>query len=381
MQLALYLHLPFCVRKCTYCAFNSRPLPPGGAGEDLLRRYLGALEAELRLAAAFTGKQTLRSIYFGGGTPTLLAAPDLIHILEQTTRYFNWSPAIEITVEANPGTVSRAKLRPLREAGVNRISLGAQSFNPGELRLLGRVHGVREIYASCRDARAAGFENLSLDLIYGIPGQTPAAWRRSLQQALALGPEHLSVYGLILEEGTPLAGEVAAGRLEPCSEEDQLAMWEATAELLAAAGYERYEIASFARPGRRCRHNLAYWRNRPYLGIGAGAHGYFGGVRYANHADVERYLQALAEERLPRAWEENQTPEQERIDTIIMGLRLTRGLSLRAFKARFGVAFTELYRCELDRLARAGLIEADETSVFLTPRGRLLANYVLAHFV
>ncbi len=312
-------------------------------------------------------------------------------------------------MEANPATVTRAGLAELRRAGVNRLSLGVQSFAASELQLLGRAHGVSDIYAACRDARAAGFHNLNLDLIYGLPGQTAAGWRENLQRALDLDPEHLSVYGLKLEPGTPLAEDVSAGRLQECGEEEQLAMWHETQRLTSAAGFKRYEISNYARPGRESRHNLAYWLNQPYLALGAGASGYlrpetrgrkqekdlnavidstqifhpascFRFVRYTNHEEVNNYIAAVARGELPRAWEEHQSSEQERADTVMMGLRLTAGLDRAAFEARFGHPFEFFYGEQLASMERDGLMGESEEAVFLTERGLLLSNWVLAEF-
>jgi oxygen-independent coproporphyrinogen-3 oxidase len=404
-MLALYLHIPFCPSKCRYCAFNSQPLPPGGCGEALVHDYLEALRRELQLAArAGCRAQSLRSIYFGGGTPTILDPSCLCSLLSLSKRYFKWDESIEITVEANPATVTRAGLAELCRAGVNRLSLGAQSFEASELQLLGRVHGVADIDAACRDARAAGFANLSLDLIYGLPGQTVDGWRENLQRALDLHPEHLSAYGLKLEAGTPLAEDVAAGRLPERNEEEDVAMWCETQRLTSAAGFERYEISNYARPGRESRHNLTYWLNQPYLALGAGASGYLRGercevrgepknptsnfsphtsqfVRYANCEDVAGYIASVARGELPRAWEEHQTPEQERADTVMMGLRLTGGLDRSAFQRRFGHPFEFFYGSQLEIMERDGLMEESDAAVFLTERGLLLSNWVLAEFI
>ena len=416
-MLALYLHIPFCLHKCRYCAFNSQPLPPGTAGDRLVHDYLDSLRRELELAAAAPARRapapgsSLRSIYFGGGTPTVIDPPALCSLLKSLKLQFHWADEIEITVEANPATVDQARLTELRRAGFNRLSLGAQSFNALELQLLGRVHGVADIYAACRDARAAGFDNLSLDLIYGLPGQTAAAWRENLQQALSLCPEHLSAYGLKLEPGTPLAASVTAGRLAECDEDEQLAMWSETQRLTSAAGLRRYEISNYARPGRESRHNLAYWWNEPYLALGAGAAGYIrrseaggqrqekdlpktdlmpggrppasenGMVRYANYDDIEAYMAAVDRGERPRAWEERETVLQERADTVMMGLRLTGGLDRAAFQARFGHPFEFFYGEQLEVMTGDGLMAASDQAVFLTERGLLLSNYVLSHFI
>lgn len=221
-------------------------------------------------------------------------------------------------MEANPGTVTLEKLQDLRRAGVNRLSLGAQSFLPGELELLGRTHSAVKIVEAYEAARAAGFDNINLDLIYALPGQNLASWRHNLEQALMLSPEHLSIYGLSLEEGTPLAREIKSGKLEACSEEMQIAMWEETAQQVISAGYVRYEISNYARPGRECRHNITYWKNTPYLGLGAAAQGCFEKVRYANESDLQRYLERVLSGELPRVFEEHQSQRDELIDTIII---------------------------------------------------------------
>lgn len=379
--LAVYIHVPFCMRKCRYCAFYSLPLEGRSEARALIQRYLEALRMEIAMAAALAAGRAVATIYFGGGTPTVLSSSLLASLLREIAGSFVCADELEVTVEVNPGTVTPTGLRELREAGVNRLSLGVQSFSPEELALLGRSHGKEEICSAFFAAREAGFENISLDLIYGIPGQSLDSWRSNLEKAVELNPEHISVYGLSLEEGTPLAQDVARGELQPCSEELQLAMWETTERLLKASGYERYEIANFARSGWECRHNLTYWLNQPYLGLGPAAHGYFDGVRYANHADLEEYIASSLAGKLPRAWEEQQTPERERSDTVIMGLRLVRGISRSAFLQRFGCSFEEVFERELAFLRREGLIAEDEEHIFLTERGRLLANCVLAHFV
>lgn len=380
-MIALYLHFPFCLKKCHYCSFNSFPLPQSDQGRITARGYLDALEKEILLYASQNKDLALSSIYCGGGTPTILPAEDLRRVLDLCRRSFCLSDQIEITVEANPGTVSQKLLCTLKEAGVNRLSLGAQSFHLDELGLLGRVHDASEIYAAYADARSAGFTNINLDLIYALPGQSLASWSDNLRCALELRPEHLSIYGLSLEEGTPLARDIAAGKLKPCSEDDQVAMWEETARVMSAAGYVRYEISNYTRLGFECKHNITYWENTPYLGLGAGAQGYFEKVRYANESALEKYIEKVKSGELPRAFEEHQTLREERIDTIIMGLRLTKGLSRKGFEQRFGSPFEHFYVKELSTLVQDGLLEMTPDAIFLTDHGRILSNYVLSHFV
>lgn len=386
MKIALYLHFPFCLQKCRYCSFNSLSLSQIVAHverQELIDRYLKALQTEISYYAEFAADHNweLSSIYCGGGTPTVLSADSLSQVLSCCSRHFSCSADLEITVEANPGTVTLDKLKDLRKAGVNRLSLGAQSFNLEELKLLGRIHQTGEIFESYDAAREAGFDNINLDLIYGLPRQSLAAWSDTLREAFRLSPEHLSVYGLSLEASTPLAQDIEEGKLELASEDIQIAMWEKTAKDMAAAGYVRYEISNYAQPGRECRHNITYWENRPYLGVGAGAHGYLGKLRYADESDLQIYMERVEGGEFPRVFEERQSELDERLYTIIMGLRLTKGLSRQCFTMRFGRPFESFYGQELSLLVDEGLMGSSEDAIFLTESGRLLADYVLSHFV
>lgn len=382
MKAALYLHFPFCLQKCRYCSFNSLPLFQIVSREErseLIDRYLEALQKEISFYADHIWE--LSSIYCGGGTPTVIAADSISRVLSCCSRHFHLSDDIEITVEANPGTVTLNKLKDLKKAGVNRLSLGAQSFNPVELKLLGRTHKAEEIVESYEAARDAGFDNINLDLIYALPGQSLTSWCDSLEEALRLSPEHLSVYGLSLEAGTPLAKDIEDGRLETSSEDMQIAMWEKTASSMVATGYVRYEISNYAKPGWECRHNITYWKNRSYLGVGAGAYGYLGKLRYADESDLQLYMKRVEDGEFPHVFEEKQSDLDERVCTIIMGLRLTEGLSRKCFTMRFGRPFEDFYGKELSSLVDEGLMGVSEDAIFLTDGGRLLANYVLSHFV
>jgi len=377
-MIALYIHFPFCLQKCRYCSFNSIPIPQN----DLqVTRYLQALEREIALYASCCQNESLSSIYLGGGTPTVLTADSLCQILFCCRENFAFSPEIEITIEANPGTVTEEMLQLLREAGVNRLSLGVQSFQPAELQLLGRSHTVSDVYAAYDAARKAGFDNVNLDLIYALPGQSLQTWRDNLCSAIQLDPDHLSIYGLSLERDTPLAHDLERGKLEPCSEEMQISMWEETASIVAEAGFIRYEISNYARPGKACRHNITYWENKPYLGVGAGAHGYYGHVRYGNEEGIQKYIEMVEKGEFPRAFEEHQTQKEEMVDTIIMGLRLTKGLSRLDFTRRFGCSFESLYEKQLRKMVEDGLMGISDEAIFLTDRGRILSNYVFSCFV
>lgn len=384
-RLAIYLHIPFCQARCTYCDFNTF------AGlARLMAPYLRALQREIRLVGG-AGVHSADTLYFGGGTPSLVPAHDLAATLETCAAAFAVAPDAEISLEANPGTVSLDYLRALRGAGVNRLSLGMQSANARELRLFGRQHTLADVRAAVRMARAAGFDNVNLDLIYGIPRQTLRAWQHSLNEALTLDPEHLSLYSLSIEEGTPLHRRVVVGEL-PAPDPDRAAdLYEWASNHLAAAGYEQYEISNWARPGFACRHNVHVWRNYPYLGFGAGAHGYAGSTRYANVTWPATYIARIEAQQQPlpfplsaAADEVHTVDEQQAMaETMLMGLRLVQeGVAARDFRQRFGRDLWDVYGAQLDRLIGVGLLErTPDGRVRLTPRGRLLGNRVFVEFV
>jgi oxygen-independent coproporphyrinogen-3 oxidase len=375
--LSLYLHFPFCARKCTYCDFNSRT---PRAGEPA--RYLEALRRELTWRLAQAGGARIETVYLGGGTPTLYAGAELGEVLGQVRAQGQLAREAEVTCEANPGTVDAEKLRALYEAGCNRLSLGVQSFCAEELRLLGRIHSAAEAEQAFAAAREVGFANLSLDLIAGLPGQTVDDWRANLHQALDLEPEHLSCYGLSLSAETPLGRAVEAGELALPPEDVQVEIWWITHETLTSAGYEHYEISNFCRPGHASRHNLAYWRNQPYLGVGAGAWSWWAGVRAMNPRTVADYLRAVAEAEAATGKPFALKPEEEdRLslrgqagETLMLGMRLAQGVSPAELGERYGEALV----AELAPVARQaeaeGLLEREEERWRPTWRGMLLNN-------
>ena len=402
--LSLYIHIPFCRARCTYCDFNTY------AGLEALHAdYVRALVREIRLVG-----DTLRgielnaeTIYLGGGTPTVLSLEHLGAILAACHESFEMAADVEITSEANPGTLDKGYLAGLRGLGINRLSLGVQSFDDGLLRLLGRIHTGAQAVETYRLAREAGFENVNLDLIYGLPAQTLSQWRGTLERALDLRPDHLSLYALTLEEGTPLHGQVARGELPQPDPDLAADMVLLAQEMLGAAGYRHYEISNWARPGCECRHNLTYWRNEPYLGFGAGAHSWFMGRRYHNVLSPQEYIQRLSDGASPvAAGVQRSSPagglgvspnsflspavaELEEInealemaETMILGLRLVEeGVSFKAFARRFGRRVESLYERELRELKELGLIEIMADRVRLTERGWLLGNEVFQRFL
>jgi oxygen-independent coproporphyrinogen-3 oxidase len=392
-SVSLYVHIPFCQAKCSYCDFNSY------AGlESLMPSYVGALLSEMALWREPTQRMNVATVFLGGGTPSLLPPAEVERIMTGLRQRFRLADDAEVSFEANPGTVDRAYLQGLRSLGVNRLSLGLQSFHDDELAMLGRIHTAAQAREAYQTARRAGFDNVNLDLIYGLPRQTMAAWQYSVREAVALRPDHLSLYALTLEEGTPLADDVAGSRLPPPDADLAADLYVWAEEALAAAGYRHYEISNWALPDRRCRHNLACWLSEPYLGFGAGAHSSFGGFRFANVKDPRRYV-ALAEESaragarlaegLPAllaglrhvAFAEQIMTARAMAETVVLGLRLIEGLPLVEFRSRFGQELMSVYGAQVQELEALGLLERADGALRLTAGGRLLGNEAFQRFL
>ncbi len=380
--LSLYIHIPFCHSKCHYCDFNSY------AGQLRWREpYVQALLREIAWAGDLarrsgqSGAPTdqpwpCRTIFFGGGTPSLLVAEQVAQILAAARQAFAVQADAEITLEANPGTLEQAHLTALRAAGVNRLSMGAQSFDAGLLRWMGRIHSPEEVESAFQMARRADFDNINLDFIFGLPNQSMQQWETTLERALALGPDHLSLYALIVEEGTPLHRWVAQGRVQPADEDLTAEMYLLAQRRLAEAGYEQYEISNWARPGKVCQHNLTYWRNLPYLGVGAGAHSCFGGQRFSTVLKVREYIEQAQREGQAVVSSETISPDLEMAETAMLALRLNAGLSLALFERRYGMSFDAVFGERLAPVAAAGLLERADGVVRLSEQGRLLGNEV-----
>lgn len=384
--LALYLHIPFCTTKCTYCAFNTYINL-----EALIEPFVEALIRELVLVAPGSRDSKLVTVFFGGGTPTLLTSEQFERILAAIHRHYTVAPDAEITTEANPNDLDEPYLRALRGLGINRLSIGMQSAVDSELKLFARRHDHEAVIRVMPQARQAGFDSINLDLIYGVPHQTMATWQQTLEATLALEPDHLSLYGLSLEEGTPLLEWVTEGRL-PAPDDDLAAdMYELATTMLSAAEFEQYEISNWSKPGHQCRHNLQYWRNLPYVGVGPGAHGYAGGVRYATILSPQRYIKALSEvgdnryvfPRTPATTDEVIVDRETEIaETLIMGLRLTQeGIKRAQFQARFGIDLLAIHGETIERFRQGGLLDATDERVCLTDKGRLLSNMIFRELV
>jgi oxygen-independent coproporphyrinogen III oxidase len=369
-MLGVYVHLPFCPYLCPYCDFAKWPLRATTA-----RRYLDAIRAEIERVPPVAAA----TIYLGGGTPNAYDASTIVDLSAGLQRRF--CGPCEVSIEVNPELVRDGDFEAYRAAGVTRLSIGVQSFEASEIRTLGRKHNAAQVERVVAQARSANFESVSLDLIFAVPGQTPASWRRSLHAAIALQPDHISAYGLTVEPGTPYA---AWQRREPEAFFDdarEAELYELAIADLGSAGYEQYEISNFARPGHRCAHNLNYWANGEYLGFGVGAVSYRNGVRRANTRSLEAYLTAAAN-RCPIPAEAERLEGRKRAgEAIMLALRTAQGVGLREFKERYGIDVIADYEPIVTRFARTGLLERIGDSVRLTQRGRFLANDVCGAFV
>lgn len=374
----LYLHIPFCRTMCSYCAFTSFPCPdrpPAGYPKAVARQL------ELLSTHPLVKELTFGSLYLGGGTPTIYGAEPLAGLIEQARSRLTLAGELEVSVETNPNTVTPATLSQLRLAGVNRLSIGVQSFADEVLAVIGRSHSAGEAHRAIRAAREAGFANLNLDLIYGLPAQTPARWRATLEATLAHRPEHLSLYELMIEEGTPFAARAERGELPLPDEDEVLEMEETARTLLGAHGYRRYEISNYAQAGCECRHNINYWQNGDYLGLGAGAVSGLAGLRIKSVEDPALFARLLAEGVLPWAEGEGLSPAARFRETVIMGLRMIAGLVVSEVEARCGLALEEVYGEVLVRLTAEGLVALEDDQLRLTARALPVANQVLSQLV
>ena len=377
----VYVHTPFCLRKCLYCDFPSY----AGCPAALQERYVEALCREIRNPALSYWKKPVApraTIYFGGGTPTVLSARQLGRVVAALKEAGWWRHPAEATIEANPGTVDPAKLQALRELGFDRLSLGVQSIHDRELQAIGRIHTAAQAVQAVAWAKEAGLARVSIDLMYGLPGQTPDSFRRSLDQALSLGLEHISAYSLILEEGTPLERLVGEGAVTLPGDDATGAMYDAVTRVLTAAGLSRYEVSNYAVAGQESRHNEVYWQYLPYAAFGAAACGFNGSLRKTNTADVEDYVRAMEEGQADAVWQVEELPPATRLEeAIFMGLRMVQGVSLAGLDERFGVDVSSIYKEEIDDLTRKGMLELRQGRMRLTPYGMRYGNEAFAAFI
>ncbi|HET6386934.1 MAG TPA: radical SAM family heme chaperone HemW [Armatimonadota bacterium] len=383
---ALYVHIPFCLSKCYYCDFVSAVHESKLAG-----RYVDALCRESALRAeelerspgAKSGALEAPTVFFGGGTPTTLEVDQLGRILAALRRDFRLQSDAEITIEANPRThvfASTGSLAKLREHGANRLSIGAQSFDDNLLRVIGRDHGASEVEAAVSRARTEGFDNLSIDLIFALPGQSLGQWERTLERALALNTEHISLYNLTIEEGTVFGERYRRGEMEPAPSDLEADMFALAITRLTAAGYDHYEVSNFARPGCRSRHNQIYWRREDYLGLGVGAHSCIGYTRFANGRNTLNYVKAIEQGRSAEETREDIAIDEAIGEALWLGLRQTDGVNLTSLSTRFGIDPSRRYQREIQRLLERGLLRRAGESLSLTRQGLFLGNEVFCQF-
>ena len=373
---SLYIHIPFCAAKCNYCSFNSYT-----GLEGLQESYVEALCGEIENFALEGHVGPLETVFIGGGTPSHLPPALLQRILDSCWKGFSVSLDAEISIEVNPGTVDLKTFEFFRKAGLNRISFGVQSFDNGELRKIARIHTAAEAVVAVNMARDAGLSNLSLDLMYGLPGQDERSWQHSLKTAISLGVQHLSLYQLTIEEATPLEKMIRSGNILLPNGETLEGMDEITARLTAAAGFTQYEISNYAQPLHQCRHNINYWNNGEYLAAGAGAVSCIQGTRRRNISNPEEYCRSMAEGRSVLLEEETLEAEASFRETVIMGLRMNRGVSVAGLKQRYGIDLEQYYGENLQQLLRGKFLEQTADHLRLTGRGRTFANRVMADLV
>ena len=365
IPMELYIHIPFCVKKCDYCDFLSGP-----ADGERKKAYTEALLAEIRgIPLSERASREIISVFIGGGTPSLIEAADVERILETLRKYFSFSPDAEITIEANPGTLTGEKLEIYRKAGIGRLSLGLQSTEDRLLRTLGRIHTWQDFLESYRKARQAGFEN--------VPGQTYKDWISSLRTVAELSPEHISAYSLIIEPGTPFAGR----KLDLPDEDTEYRMYEDTASVLEEYGYEQYEISNYARKGYACRHNIGYWIGTDYLGIGLGASSLFAGRRFCNTDSMEQYLKYSSVPEKIRKDTVVLTKKEQEEEFMFLGLRMTEGVSEKKFRLRFGIPMEQIYGEVLEKYKNMGFLEKKEDFWRFTRKGIHVSNHILADFL
>lgn len=372
-MLEIYVHIPFCIKKCEYCDFLS-----GAADKETKEAYVNALLREID-AVNLTVEEQVTSVFFGGGTPSALPAEYLVRILERIKEKFILCEDAEISLEANPGTVTEEKLRMYRHAGFNRISFGCQSMDDGELRRLGRIHTVSEFLEGYQAAERAGFSNINVDLMSALPGQSYEDWERNLRTVAKLGPEHISAYSLILEEGTPFFEK--ADELELPDEDTERLMYEKTHEILEEYGFKQYEISNYAKAGYECRHNIGYWKRIPYLGFGIGAASLYGECRWANTGDLKAYL---LESKMPekiRVDRQKLSLREQMEEFMILGLRMCEGISEQEFLDHFGKTVEQVYGTVIEKYRKMNLLNCTGDRIALTRAGISVSNTVLTDFL
>jgi len=378
MAHALYIHIPFCSNKCHYCDFNSYVVQ----GQPVMN-YLKALEQEMKMTVEINPPGTIKTIFVGGGTPTVLTPREMEYLLESVrTNFLEWDMNIEFTMEANPGTVEKDKLRVMKDYGVNRLSMGVQAFQDDLLSYIGRIHNSKDVYQSIENANNIGFENISIDLMIGLPYQTKNMVKESLLKAFELELPHFSVYSLKVEPSTLFHTLYEKKQLPLPSEDDELDMYLMTMNEMEKLDYTQYEISNFAKQGYESKHNITYWKNEDYYGLGAGAHGYFNGKRHVNMKGITPYINQLQKShRLPRMEEWEIPLEEKKEDMLMLGLRMLEGVKFSDYQKLFNENLTKKFGKQIHQLVLKGLLEQDEIGIRLTKQGLIYGNEVFAEFI
>lgn len=371
----LYIHIPFCEKRCLYCDFYTI-----AGSRNRIPDYISALQREIALRAAekFWQRQRFATIFFGGGTPSLLSPQQIAAILDCCFAHFKFNEVLEVTLEANPGTIDGKQMANYRAVGINRLSLGVQSFEANELKLLDRVHSPQQARLAAQHARYAGFENLNLDFMFALPSQTRRRWQRTLQRAVALNPEHISAYNLTIEHGTPIYHAIQKGELAPLAPEVEREFYAFTIAFLEDHGYRHYEISNFAKPGYEAQHNIKYWDGSAYLGLGASAHSFDGKRRFWNVANLRKYLDRLAENQLPEDGSEELSRQQRMFEFVFLGLRQRRGIPLAEFARKFKQPFEQVFNGEIVKMEAQGLLVREADYLKLSREGLFLCDEICA---
>lgn len=375
-MLGLYIHVPFCAQKCYYCDFNSYKIK-SNEKED----YLINIEREMLLYKDGFKDKSFDTVFLGGGTPSILKVDELKRLITKMHENFNIKEDAEITIECNPGTINKEKLEAMKKMGINRLSIGLQATQNYHLKSIGRIHTYEEFEKNYYDAIDVGFENINIDLMYALPNQREIEWKETLNKIIKLNPSHISAYSLILEEGTKLYDMYENNEFDLLDEDTDIEMYNYTINTLKENGYNQYEISNYAKHEKECKHNIIYWKCDNYLGLGPGASGYIGDIRYSNVEDLSEYNNKLSQNLKPIN-EENKLSDNDKIEEFIfMGLRMNEGISLEIFKKRFKTDFNDLYKNTLEKLIANKLIKIDNSNVSLTQKGREISNSVFIEFI
>ena len=375
-MLGLYIHVPFCVQKCNYCDFNSFKIK----GNDK-KEYLNAIEKEMKLYCDEFKNKQFDSVFFGGGTPSILNIEELKRLVGSVFKNFNIKETAEVSMECNPGTINKEKLIHMKELGINRLSIGLQAIQNHHLKYIGRIHSYEEFEKNYLEAKEVGFDNINIDLMYALPNHKKEEWKESLDKIISLNPSHISAYSLILEEGTKLHEMYDNEEFSLLDEDTDIEMYNYTINKLKENGYNQYEISNYSKEYKECKHNIIYWKCDNYLGLGPGASGYIGDIRYNNISDLNEYNHKISQNIKPIE-EETILSEKDKIEEFIfMGLRMNEGISLKVFKERFNISIEDIYKEPIEKLIASKLLELDKDNLKLTQKGREISNTVFIEFI